>query len=278
MITINNKYELLEKIGNGSFGTIYKGVNKRTREYVAIKVEPIKNNTKMLKHETTIYQYLIDTSYIPNVKWYGKDEDNYYMVISLLGNSLKDLKDKVKTFSLRLTMKIGIQILFILKSIHEKGLVHRDIKPDNFLLGLNEDKDKIFMIDFGFCKPFIKNEKHIEMGNTSDLIGSYVYASINSHYLIESTRRDDLESLGYMLIYFVLGDIYLKYIKPDILNNTTMNTIMNNKMKNESFRLFKEKITTIEHVRSLQFSQEPNYTYLITIFEEELLHNYDKST
>ena len=135
MELINNKYKLLEKIGEGSFGSIYKGENIRTNEYVAIKIESIQNNYKLLKNESKIYQYLVNTIGIPNVKWFGKDENNYYMVLNLLGESLQSVKDKKECFSLKLVLQVGFQIISILKTIHDKGLVHRDIKPDNFLVG-----------------------------------------------------------------------------------------------------------------------------------------------
>jgi serine/threonine protein kinase len=108
MKLINNKYNLLEKIGEGSFGSIYRGQNIRTSEYVAIKIEPINNETKLLKNESLIYQYLNNSSGIPSVKWFGKDEINYYMVINLLGESLEQVKNKFGTFSLQLILKIGI--------------------------------------------------------------------------------------------------------------------------------------------------------------------------
>jgi serine/threonine protein kinase len=113
MNLINNKYILQEKIGSGSFGSIYKSINTRTKEIVAIKVEPIKNGTKMLKNESIIYQYLGSKQGIPHIKWFGKDERNYYMVINLLGKSLEQLKSEKSTFSLKLTLQIGIQIIFL---------------------------------------------------------------------------------------------------------------------------------------------------------------------
>ena len=111
MNLINNKYMIIEKIGSGSFGLIYKGENVRTKEKVAIKVESIKNNTKLLKNESIVYQYLGGKQGIPIVKWFGKDECNYYMVINLLGLSLEQLKTERSKFSLKLTLQIGIQIL-----------------------------------------------------------------------------------------------------------------------------------------------------------------------
>ena len=144
MALINKKYKIIEKIGEGAFGLIYKGENVRTREMVAIKVEPIEKEMKLLKNESIIYQYLNDVQGVPFVKWFGKDEKNYYMVLNLLGESLQTIKND-STFSLMTTLQIGIQVLLLVKTIHDKGLVHRDIKPDNFLLGLNNQRKRIYM-------------------------------------------------------------------------------------------------------------------------------------
>ena len=140
---IGKKYILLDLIGSGSFGSIYQGENVRTQEKVAIKVEPIKNETKLLKNEATFYQYLSNKQGIPEVKWYGKDNLNYYMVLNLLGESLETIKEQKGTFSLKTTLQIGINVLDLLRTIHEAGLIHRDIKPDNFLLSLSDTNKKI---------------------------------------------------------------------------------------------------------------------------------------
>ena len=174
-------------------------------------------------------------------------------------------KNKKQIFSLKLVLQIGIQILDLLKTIHDKGLVHRDIKPDNFLVGLNDKIKTIYIIDFGFCKSFIKGSKHIEERKTKSLIGSQMYASINAHNLMELSRRDDLESLGYMLLYFYLGslswqtdtktDFEIVKAKQDIINETNIPIILINYMK---------------YVRSLEFEEKPNYYLLSDNFKREI--------
>jgi len=261
---MNNKYELLEQIGSGSFGTVYKGRNKRTGEFVAIKMEPISNETKLLKNESAIYQYLQNSPGIPLVRWFGKDKVNYYMVMDLLGDSLETLK-KVKTsFSLKLTLQIGIQVLDLLMFIHDKSLIHRDIKPDNFLLGVNEKNNQLYIVDFGFCKCYMKNNKHISLGKTSKLIGSLSYASLNAHNNFELSRRDDIESLCYMLIYLHLGklswqeyeDTNIQMMKIDIINDISVPKIL---------------IHFLSIVRNTGFEDRPQYLELINLLNTELV-------
>jgi hypothetical protein len=265
MELINKKYRILGKIGEGSFGFIYKGENIRTREQVAIKVEPIEHELKLLKNESVIYQYLNNIPGVPSVKWYGKDEKNYYMVINLLGVSLQSIKNN-STFSLCSVLQIGIQIIILLKTIHEKGLVHRDIKPDNFLLGLNNQRKQIYIIDFGLCKSYMNNDKHNPIKKTNSLIGSLTYASINTHNCNELSRRDDMESLGYMLAFFYLGTLpwqqltseninIIKQLKQDITINEKLPEVLVNYIKN---------------VRSLEYEEKPNYFLIIDNFKREL--------
>ena len=202
---MNSKYELLEPIGSGSFGAVYKGKNKRTGEYVAIKTEPITTAIHLLKHESTIYQYLNNIPGVPQLRWFGNDRQHYYMVINLLGDSLETINQRVGRLSLVSVLQIGVQGLNLLMAIHDKYLVHRDIKPSNFVFGIGNFK--LHLIDFGFCKSYTRDNEHIQQQKTSSLIGSLSFASVNSHDCIDLTRRDDLESLGYVLLYLYLGSL-----------------------------------------------------------------------
>ena len=258
MNLINNKYKIIEKLGAGCFGEIYKGENIRTQELVAIKVEPIMNNLKLLKNESVVYQYLVGTTGVPNVKWFGKDNVNYYMVLNLLGDSLQTLLNSKKTFSLKLVLQVGLQIISILQSIHEKGLVHRDIKPDNFLLG---NKKQIYIIDFGFCKSI---ENVTKVKKTTGLIGSLTYASLNAHNYIELSFQDDLESLVYMLIYFYQGfldwqktaDIKLIIqMKQQVVDNEKIPIVLRDFLRS---------------VRLLGFKEMPDYNSLISLLKREI--------
>jgi serine/threonine protein kinase len=262
-VVVNHKYKIVEPIANGAFGSVFKAINMRTNELVAVKVEPIIHNLKLLKNETIIYNYLKNVKGIPSVKWYGTDGTNYYMVLNLLGNSLQRLKDDVTTFSLNLVFQIGIKVLELLKTIHDKGLVHRDIKPDNFLFGLQDLKTTLHIVDFGLCKPFIENEMHIECKKTAGLIGSHSYASVNAHNHYELSRRDDLESVCYMLVYLLIGTLDWQHLpsnKTDHIKALKMNIVQNPSIPTQL-------IDYINYVWELEFDETPDYELLV-----QLLH------
>jgi len=267
MTIIFNKYKLLDKIGHGSYGEIYKGINIRTQEYVAIKIENIQHGKRLLKNEAIIYKYLNNCKGIPTIKWFGVDTHHNYMIINLLGHTLEYLKQQQpgNTFNFSLILKIGIQILELLQLIHTKGFIHRDIKPDNFLFGLNQSSNTIYIIDFGFCKTYLTHlNTHIKIKKLSGLIGTPNYASINSHNFMELSRRDDLESLGYILLYFLWGNLpWFAVSDNDAIKQMKTDTIVSGNLPT----FFK---TYFNYVTNLQFIETPDYKMLLELFIQEL--------
>ena len=205
--SIGNKYRFIQQLGAGDFGSIYEGENLRTGEKVAVKVEPIKNQTKLLKNETKIYQYLGNVKQgVPCVKWFGVDAVNNYMVMNLLGESLHDRREKCGRFSLSETARVGIQLVERIKYVHERGLVHRDIKPDNFLFGRGEERDKLYIIDFGFSKRY-STIVDTKTKKRNTIIGTPNFISIAVHSYLEPERKDDLESVMYILLYLYMEEL-----------------------------------------------------------------------
>lgn len=267
MNLINNKYLLVDKIGSGAFGSIYRAQNIRTKEFVAVKVEAIKDNLKLLKNESKVYNFLSRSEGIPTIKWYGKDNKNYYMVINLLGKSLQDLMNESTKITLLLTLKIGIKLLNILKSIHDKSLIHRDIKPDNFLFGQNNQFNKIYLIDFGFCKSYLDQEgNHNEIKKTNNVIGSYNYASIMSHKRVELSRRDDLESLCYILLYLCSG--FLPW--NNISDEKEIVLLKYNIINDNKYGYPTLLIDFLKYIRSMEFEEKPNYYLIMDNFKREI--------
>lgn len=246
---IANKYKLIEKLNNGEFGTIFKAENIRTKELVAIKMESILVETKMLKRETQIYQYLGKAAGIPQVKWFGTTDEYNYMVLPLFGDSLAS-----KTFSLIDSFSIGQKIVKILSFIHGKGLIHRDIKPDNFVF--NQDGTDVYIIDFGLCKKYVDNDnKHIEMKSGKTIIGTPNFVSVNVHNGVEPSRRDDLISVAYIILYLINGGL------PWIREMKEM------KMQKQCILQWSktpsELIEYLTYCENLKFDETPNYDYLI---------------
>uniref|UniRef100_A0A3Q3ICQ3 non-specific serine/threonine protein kinase n=1 Tax=Monopterus albus TaxID=43700 RepID=A0A3Q3ICQ3_MONAL len=209
-LRVGNKYRLGRKIGSGSFGDIYLGANIATGEEVAIKLECVKTKHPQLHIESKFYKMMQGGVGIPSIKWCGAEGDYNVMVMELLGPSLEDLFNFCsRKFSLKTVLLLADQMISRIEYIHSKNFIHRDVKPDNFLMGLGKKGNLVYIIDFGLAKKYrdARTHQHIPYRENKNLTGTARYASINTHLGIEQSRRDDLESLGYVLMYFNLGSL-----------------------------------------------------------------------
>ena len=246
----NTNYELLEIIGEGKFGKVYKGINKITKEEVAIKIET--KNTKLLKRETDIYLLLSKEEGFPRVKWYGSTETFYYMVTTLLGLPLTELKNRCDNIPSIVIRRLGKKMIRLVEKVHNHQIIHRDIKPDNFLFD-KVNYDELYLIDFGLAKSYKNiNNTHIVEKEIDDIIGTLPFVSLNVHSKKLPSRRDDLESVFYILYYLILPC-----------------------WPSENEELFKTQLLEtpnqlndgLKYIRGLSYDETPIYEKLIEIIE-----------
>ena len=211
-IPIGDSYKLdaRKKLGSGAFGDIYLGKNIKLNEEVAIKLEPIKAKHPQLFYESKLYMALQGGIGIPKIHWCGSQGNYNILIMDLLGPSLEDLFNYCKRkFTLLTSLMIIDQMLSRIEFIHSRNFIHRDVKPDNFLIGRGNKKVQIYAIDFGLAKKFrdSKSGMHIPYKDGKNLTGTARYASVNTHLGIEQSRRDDIEALAYIFIYFIKRSI-----------------------------------------------------------------------
>jgi len=257
------------KIDLGSFGDIYLGSNVETGQEVAIKLESTEGKCQRLPHEAKVYTILAGGEGIPRIHWHGIEGSYNVMVIDLLGPSLQDLFHFCnRKFGLKTILWIADQMISRVELLHAHGLVHRDIKPGNFVIGLDDKVNQVHIIDFGLAKP-LRGSKVQQRQPCEQLAKSFAgtpgYASVNTHLGMEQTQRDDLESIGYVLLYFSRGHLPWHGVQGKTPEET-FDLIMEKKLSLPAEVLCQdlpsEFVTYFNYCRGLNLGEHPDYSFL----------------
>jgi serine/threonine protein kinase len=274
----DGKYAVNKRLGAGCFGEVYKGTRVADDVECAIKVEQKSGKSApQLEHEAEVLNLLrgdASPQGIAECYYYGVEGPYNCLVMEILGKSLEDnlqaMKGKLKT---QTTVLIAEQVIQRIEFLHAKGLVHRDIKPENFMFGVGEKIHHVYIIDFGLSKLYWDKtrEAHCQMKQKLSLTGTARYASINAHKGVEQSRRDDLEAIGHMFLYFLRGSLPWSGLDA--------------KTQEEKYRKICEKKETtplpdlckgfpkrfedyLSYARNLAFTERPDYKQLYTWLNE----------
>ncbi|KAF5020419.1 hypothetical protein F66182_7546 [Fusarium sp. NRRL 66182] len=265
-ILIKERYRVDYRIGKGGFGRVYAGTDVRTGEELAIKLMHHEEGRYMLESEASTYRALARGVGIPQVLWFGCQDEYYVLVHTILGPTLEDLLNYCgRHLSLKTVLMIADQAISRIEYIHSKGFLHHDIKPENFLMGVGRQGNTLYTIDFGLAKDLRGRDTDRQQGSGRPFGGTRRYASLNNHNGFEQSWNDDLESLGYVLVYLARGKLPWQGLraasnqdKDDLIkekkNNTPVESICEG--------LPEEFVEYIKYTRSLAFNTKPDYHHL----------------
>lgn len=276
----NGRYQIEKKLGAGCFGEVWQGRDKQTNEKVAVKFEDSSGHALQLEHEQHVLKILAQPKKpqgFAELFWCGQEQRFMCLVMEMLGKSLEDRLQGLGSsqggqpkFNAQTAVLIAEQVLRRIEYLHSKGIVHRDIKPENFMFGIKSRIHHLYLIDFGLSKKYF-DQKHVQLRTQLSLTGTARYASINAHKGIEQSRRDDLEAIGHMLMYFLRGSLPWSGLDA--------------KTQEEKYRKIREKkeSTPLDELcaghppafkdyllraRSLEFKERPDYVALRKLFAD----------
>ena len=270
-ISIGKNYKLFitKKLGSGAFGNIYQGINIINEKKIAIKCEKLKKlNNSLLSNEKEILLFLQNGIGIPKLYDYIQTRKYNFMIFEILGPNLNELFVKCnKHFSQNTILSLGLQMLNRIEFIHSMYIIHRDIKPENFLIGNEKNNSIVYLCDFGLSKKFrdTKTGMHIPYKCEKKFLGTLSFSSIYTHLGIDQSRRDDLESLAYILIYFAKGNlpwIGIKAKNKDEKMAKILSLKMNIPISDLCSNLPEGFSQFLQYAKDLHFEQKPDYKFL----------------
>lgn len=270
-ILVKERWKILKKIGGGGFGEIYEALDLMTRTSVALKAESAQQPKQVLKMEVAVLKKLQGKDHVCRFVGCGRNDRFNYVVMELQGRNLADLRRSMNrgTFTVSTTLRLGLQILEAIESIHSVGFLHRDIKPSNFAMGRFPSTCRTcYMLDFGLARQFTNSCQEVRPPRpVAGFRGTVRYASINAHKNKEMGRHDDLWSLFYMLVEFLVGQLPWRKIKDKEqvgkLKETYDHRLMLKHLPPQ-FTVF------LDHISNLDYFTKPDYQLLRTVFENSM--------
>lgn len=276
-----DNYVVNHQIGIGSSSVIYKSTdinNPNIKRSIKLMLKKNKSNNQLFL-EAKILKLLSNNIGFPTFEKYDETDDFFYIIFESLGPSLMDLYKQCSfKFSLKTVLLLSFQVIDRIETLHSYNIVHRDINPSNFLIGINEKRYILYLLDFDLSSKYkdSKTNLHIKNKTARNKIGTIGFASINTHINKEYSRRDDLESIGYMLIFLLKG---LPWVNNDeLLQNNTINNVdtyeqnisdakLNTPLETLCDGLPDEFLQYLKYVKNLKFEENPDYSYLKNLFK-----------
>lgn len=276
-----NRFRVVKKLGKGSFGEVFQGIDLKTKQPVAIKVERPGSTKPVLLHESRVLEALSGIKGVPKLHLISRQPSSTSMVTDLLGPSLEELLNlSNRKMSLKSVLMLALQLFQLFETIHNKNFIHRDIKPQNFLIGTKEDAGTVYAIDFGLAKEYNGKNGHICCREGKSLTGTAKFVSIFTHLGIEQSRRDDLESLGYLIVYLLNGKLPWQEVAGEtkieryqkifeVKSSVSINSLCLNLPSEINF--------IIAYSRSLKFEERPNYSLIQRCLQNLFLKSHFKN-
>ena len=283
---INDLYTILfdKKLGGGAFGKIYSCINNKTKELYACKIEKKNIEDPQLNNEYKILSLLKNYPFFPKCYKFCNSPFGYLLIMDHLGANLGAIMSKLpnKKYSMKSTLMIMTQCIERLKEIHEKGIIHRDMKPENLVIGYKGKEKNIYLIDFGLSKLISNDKKNQNLSiikKDKIILGTVRYISMNAHLGNEQYKKDDLESLAYIMVYFIKGELPWQNIKAKTRKEKYSQIY---KMKKKTVPdelceyLPEEMKTFINYIINLNINKKPEYSILINLINN-LMKKYSYS-
>lgn len=262
---LNNRYQLGASLGQGSFGEVFRCKDSVSGHSCAAKLESVSIALPQLSSESKALHSFQPLRGFPRLLWTGIDQAYSILVMELLGLNLEALLQLCGgKFSLKTTLLVGEQILERLEQMHDLDYLHRDLKPENLAIGEGQASRLIYLLDFGLARKYRNQGCHIPYREHRGLTGTLRYASINAHLGLELSRRDDLESFCYLLIYFVKGALPWQGVMAakSQRNDRVLELKLGSGFNVLCRGLPSEFALALRYVRSLRFEAEPDYAYI----------------